>query len=117
MVDVNAEIEKSLKNVDCEAVYYYPENFDKLPIISYYQLTERPAFAADNAEMIQCGTAVVDIWSDVAPETGEISTKVNNAMVTDGWAREFSMDVKPDGKPGEDYVYHRTMRFSKIFNV
>ena len=117
MIDVNKEAEKSLSKVDCEAVYYYPDDFNTLPVISYYQLTERPSFGYDNIEAIQTGTVVVDVWSNKPSEVGAISLQVNDVMVADGWGREFSRDVNPDGKPGEDYVYHKTMRFSKNLNV
>lgn len=40
MIDINAEAEKSLSDVKCKAVFQYPKNFNNLPIISYYTVTE-----------------------------------------------------------------------------
>lgn len=110
MIDVNAEAKKTLSALNCKITYYYPENFNKLPIVSFYNLTEKPDFSCDNEEAIQGGTVIIDIWADKPSECGEIGIKVNKIMTADNWNREFSMDIKPEGG-----VYHRTMRFSKFF--
>jgi hypothetical protein len=55
MIDINAEAEKSLSDVKCKAVFQYPKNFNNLPIISYYTVTECGGFYADNDESIQDG--------------------------------------------------------------
>ena len=52
MIDINAEAEKSLSDVKCKAVFQYPKNFNNLPIISYYTVTECGGFYADNDESI-----------------------------------------------------------------
>ncbi len=111
MIDVNAEAEKTLSKLDCKIEYYYPEDFNDLPVVSFYNLTETPDFSTDNEEDIQSGTVVVDIWSDTPSDCGSIGLEVNKVMTADGWSREFSRDL---GK--KDGVYHRTMRFTKYFN-
>lgn len=110
MIDVNAEAEKTLSKLDCKVEYYYPEKFNDLPVVSFYNLTERPDFSTDNKEDIQSGTVVVDIWSDKSDECGNIGLKVNKVMTADGWNREFSRDL---GK--QNGIYHKTMRFTKYF--
>lgn len=110
MIDVNAEAEKTLSALNCKITYYYPENFNDLPVVSFYNLTERADFSTDNKEDIQSGTVQIDIWADEPSQCGEISLKVNEVMTEDSWNREFSMDIKPN-----DGVYHRTMRFTKFF--
>lgn len=110
MVDVNAEAEKTLSKLDCKVEYYYPEKFNKLPIVSFYNLTERPGFACDNTESTQNGTVAIDIWADDPQDCGNIGLQVNKLMGDDNWGREFSRDLKP-----ENGVYHRTMRFTKYF--
>ena len=113
MIDVNIEAEKVLSRLGYETVYQYPQKFTSLPVISYYNISEKGAFYADNEECIQSGYVQVDIWSDVPEKCGYISIKVNDAMAEDGWTREMSMDVpKKDEK-----IYHRTMRFQKYFTV
>ena len=55
MIDINAEAEKSLSDVKCKAVFQYPKNFNNLPIISYYTVTECGGFYADNARVFKTG--------------------------------------------------------------
>lgn len=110
MIDVNAAAEKTLSALDCKITYYYPEEFNDLPIVSFYSLTEKPDFSSDNEEDIQSGTVVIDIWTDEPSECGKIALEVNDVMTADNWSREFSRDLPRDGD-----VYHRTMRYSKDF--
>lgn len=112
MIDVNAEAEKTLSKLDCNVEYYYPEKFNDLPVVSFYNLTENSDFSYDNEEVIQSGTVQVDIWADKPDESGEISIQVNDIMTADDWCREFSRDL---GK--QNGIYHKTMRFTKYFNV
>lgn len=110
MVDINAEAEKTLSELPYTLCFYYPEQWNTFPIVSFYNLTESGAFASDNEEDIQKGTVVVDIWALSPSECGKINIEITELMKSDGWCRETSMDV-----PKTDGVYHRTMRFSKIF--
>ena len=50
MIDINAEAEKSLGDVKCKAVFQYPKNFNNLPIISYYTVTECGGFYAERVQ-------------------------------------------------------------------
>lgn len=111
MIDINAEAEETLSGLDCRIEYFYPEKFNELPIVTFYNLTERPDFSSDNEETIQSGTVVIDIWASEPAQCGEIGMKVNELMTSDDWSREFSRDLPPDGSG----VYHRTMRFTKAF--
>lgn len=111
MIDVNAEAEKTLSALDYKITYYYPDDFNSLPVVSFYNLNEKPDFSTDNEEDIQSGTVVVDIWANKPDVCGSIGIEVNNIMIADGWHRELSRDVTPDNSR----VYHRTMRFIKYF--
>lgn len=112
MIDINREVEKSLADIDCKVEYYYPSKFNKLPVVSFYTVSESPDLVQDNEESIQKGTVVVDVWADEPIICGTTSVKVNEVMNADGWVREFSRDIPPEGD-----VFHKTMRFSKIFNL
>ncbi|MCI8404792.1 MAG: hypothetical protein HFE49_07820 [Clostridia bacterium] len=113
MIDVNAEAQKALSGLGCKVVYQYPETFNAMPVISYYNLAEKGAFYADNSECIQDGYIQVDIWSKIPKECADISIMVNSAMERDGWTRELSMDMPKKNEK----VYHRTMRFQKYFTL
>lgn len=110
MVDINAETEKALSVLPYTVCYYYPDNFNKLPVVSFYNLTERGAFSCDDEEAIQRGWVQIDVWADKPSDCGTIAIEVCNVMMGSGWYREMSMDV-----PKSDGVYHRTMRFVKDF--
>ena len=109
MIDVNLEAEKALVQTGYTVVYSYPDNFNDLPVISFYTLTESGSFACDNSEAIQEGCVQVDIWADEPQDCGDIALKVNEVMNANGWVREMSRDVpNPDSR-----VIHKTARFSK----
>ena len=110
MVDVNAEAEKALSSLPYKVCFYYPEQFNKLPVISFYNLSERGSFGYDDSEVISRGWVQVDIWSAAPAECGRIAIKTAGAMLSHGWTREMSMDV-----PKTDGIYHKTIRFVKDF--
>lgn len=113
MIDVNIELEKSLENLSCPLTYQHPEGFNKLPVVSYYNLTEQASMACDNEELLQDGTVQLDIWAKLPSDCGKIAIEINALMTADGWVRQFSMDIpKQDGEK----AYHKTMRYARIFN-
>lgn len=113
MIDINEEAVKSLSKLDCKVVYSYPKVFTGGDVVSYYNLTEKGAFYADNSECVQDGYIQIDVWSAVPKRCFELSQSVNALLTSDGWTREMSMDVPKDS----DKIYHRTMRFQKYFTV
>lgn len=110
MRDINIEVEEVLKKLGYRVVFRYPENFSRLPAISYYTINEETVMAADNAEYIQEVTVQIDIWTRTPCQGGEIAIEINRLMTSDGWTRQNSCDL-----PKENNIYHRTMRFSKAF--
>ncbi len=113
MVDFNSEAEKILSELDCEVVFRHPKRFSRLPAVSFYTLTEKPAMRADNRELIQEGYLQIDIWADKPKTAGDTALTVNELMENAGWLRQFSADVKPE----DDMVYHRSMRFAKSASI
>mgnify|MGYP006876967007 CR=1 FL=1 len=97
----------------CKAVFQYPKNFNNLPIISYYTVTECGGFYADNDESIQDGHIQIDIWAEIPKECSDLSAEVNEVMTKDSWVRRclwtFPKMIKK--------IYHKTMRFQKVFYV
>ncbi len=112
MIDVNLEAEKSLIKTGFNIVFHHPKEKQALPCVSFYTLSEQGSFSSDNTETIQTGRIQVDVWTKKPQDSGEMATKINNIMINDGWVRELSMDV-----PDDSEVYHKTFRFSKIFNL
>ena len=122
MVDINEEIGKALSGLDCTVCYQYPADFNNLPAVSFYNLTERPDFGSDNQEDIQTGWAQLDVWGDYPKDVGSLAIKVHEAMTAAGWVREFSMDIPSATRTRNNIetktdVFHRTMRYVKDFLI
>ena len=124
MIDINAEAENSLSDVKCKAVFQYPKNFNNLPIISYYTVTECGGFYADNDESIQDGHIQIDIWAEIPKECSDLAAEVNEVMTKDSWARTASKNnalwVHNDYMSfyeNDKKIYHKTMRFQKYFTL
>lgn len=112
MVDVNKEVEKVLSSLPYTICFYYPEKFNALPVISFYNLNECGSFGYDDTEVISRGRVQVDVWADSPAECGSIAIETAETMIKYGWMREMSMDV-----PKTDGIYHRTIRFVKDFII
>lgn len=110
MIDINAEAEKALSGISCTLTYYHPENFNSLPVVSFYTLTENDTFSVDNCPEFQRGYIAVDVWAAEAVRCGAIAIEAHSLLAGHGWVREFSRDLPP-----ESGVYHKTMRFVKDF--
>ena len=109
MVDVNRIVRDILNTIDdVKITFYHPEEFNKLPIISYYELTTNTGFSFDNAEQAQRSNVVIDVWGRSAADCSQIAINVDDAMQSEDWKREFSRDLPP-----EDGIYHKNMRFYK----
>lgn len=114
MIDVNVEAEALLKKTGCDVRYQYPQDFASLPVITYYTLSDSAGLTADNAEIVQDACVQADIWAASPKVCGELAIKANAVMEAGGWIRKFSMDQRRvDGES----VYHKTMRFEKLFAV
>ena len=109
MVDVNRIVREILQGIDgVKVTYYHPDTFNKMPVLSYYELTTTTGFCADNAEQAQRSNIVIDVWAKRAADCSRIAIEVDAAMQADNWYREFSRDLPP-----EDGIYHKSMRFYK----
>lgn len=112
MIDINEQLERDLQDIGVDVMYYYPEALKTLPIVTYYNISEKGYASYDNTEAITYGAVQIDIWVRNNPaQTGRIAAKIKECLCNKGWVRETALDVPS----GEDGVYHRTMRFSKIF--
>lgn len=112
MTDINLEIERDLTDIGVNPVFYFPESFNELPAVTFYNLTEKGHFSMDNTEAITYGAVQIDVWDRHGDTVGRLALRITEGLTEKGWAREFAGDMPPD----ESGAYHRTMRFSKIFN-
>lgn len=109
MIDVNIEVRAVLDNLEGITVTYrHPEKFNKLPAVSYYEITTTTGLCYDNKEQAQKSYVAVDVWSGKADKCADFAIKADKLMQDAGWYREFSMDLPPENK-----IYHKSMRFFK----
>ncbi|MBR1444517.1 MAG: hypothetical protein IJ583_13415 [Firmicutes bacterium] len=111
MIDLKRDVYEKLVECGVETVYFYPEDFKNLPVISYYEI--------ENSDSGYCGSEVisdvsfqVDVWAEKALTVSEICMNVDEKMSGIGFRRAFAQDLN------EDSVYRKTMRYSaKVNNV
>ena len=108
MIDANSAVRIILNTLDVKVTYYHPQEFNKLPCISYYELTTTTGMRYDNEEQAQCSNMQIDVWGKGGGEISRIAVDVDRVMQADGWFRELSRDMPP-----ENNIFHKTMRFSK----
>lgn len=112
MIDINKTADEVLAPIREDGIrlcYQYPEDFEKLPAVSFYNLLTSEAFRTDNKEDAQLARIQIDIWALKKTQPGSIAVRINELMQNDGWSRELDRDLPK----GENHVYHRTMRFAK----
>lgn len=109
MIDVNKTVRSILNKIEGVTVtFYHPGTFNKLPVISYYEIGTTGGASWDNTEQAQKSNVVIDIWAKSAAKCAGFAIEVDKLMQTEGWRRDFSCDLPP-----EDKIYHKNIRFSK----
>lgn len=110
MTDINKDVQRVLEALPYTVTFSHPERFNKLPVISFYDIHTGGSFSADNSMQIYTGRVVVDVWAKDPAKAGMISSEITKAMNAGGWWCELNRFAdKTDG------IYHRTMRFGKNF--
>lgn len=104
MYDVKPEVLALLETIpDVNVVGEYPKEFAKLPLISFYELTNDEA-APELPGVLTEVSLQVDVWSKRS--TGGLAQQVNTLMNSIGFRRQTARDVSdPSG------VNRKTMRY------
>lgn len=110
MIDVTKEFQGLLSDVGVSVVYSYPDNFSDLPVISYYELINKPEFIADNKALSQVNKFIVDIWGKNPKELGDIAAQVAENLEQTGYRCAYCMDIP---RRTIDEVFHKSMKFEK----
>lgn len=121
MLDVKKYVYSALKN-DTTLVallgsaskiqFYYPNDFNLLPIVTYQELNQSDNDYFDNAPFSVESTIQIDIW---VAGTGlvPIIQSVDNVMHSLFFNIDFSSDLyEPDTK-----IQHRVMRYRRSFTA
>ena len=77
MYDINLELRDILKQIDgVNVCFAYPDNFNKLPAIAYYTLTDKGSMSYDNTVVTNDTTVQIDIYADYPQTCFELSERV-----------------------------------------
>lgn len=109
MVDVKVEIQEALESIGLDPYIAYPQKWTTLPVVSFYEIAAAQAVLADNIEIAQSSTIVVDVWAKKPKQTFDVGERINAKLQAEGWKRGNAMDLFEL----ETNLHHRNLRFSK----
>jgi hypothetical protein len=91
--------------------YFYPNDFNALPIITYSETNNQNVKWFDNMPWADESTIEIHVWANVS--TTALCKLVDSIMAAGLYTRDFSSDVpEPDVK-----IFHRVMRYRRSFTA
>lgn len=112
MINIKPQILNLLKETGTEVTYFFPQSFAKVPIISYYELSNRTLVKSDGVEYSSEIHIEVDVWAKSSSEVSDIAIKVDDLMLSKGFYRAMAMDLYDQ----ETKIHHKTMRYRGVVN-
>lgn len=110
MINLKPQILKKLKEIsEVEVSYFYPQDWAKLPAISYYEMDNSMASKADDEEYSSNIAIQIDIWAKSSSQCSKLAVQVNEKMEDLEFERTLAVDLFEQ----ETKIYHKTMRFEK----
>lgn len=110
MINMKPQILKKLEEIsDVEVSYFYPQNWAKLPAISYYEMDNSVASKADDEEYSSNIAIQIDVWAKSSSECSKLAIQINEKMEDLEFERTLALDLFEQ----ETKIYHKTMRFEK----
>jgi hypothetical protein len=99
-----------LEAITPNAYYYYPEDWGRLPAISYYEIDNRPETMADDREYTTGVEYVVDIWAKRIDQMLGLAERVDRELTAIGLIRSFTTELyEPETK-----IRHKPMRYRGV---
>lgn len=110
MINLKPQILKKLEGISgVEVSYFYPQDWARLPAISYYEMDNSTAGKADDEEYSSNIAIQIDIWAKSSSECSNLAIQVNKRMTELDFERTLALDLFEQ----ETKIYHKTMRFEK----
>lgn len=110
MINLKPQILKKLEEIsDVEVSFFYPQNWAKLPAISYYEMDNSVASKADDEEYSSNIAIQIDVWAKSSSECSKLAVQINEKMEDLEFERTLALDLFEQ----ETKIYHKTMRFEK----
>lgn len=112
MLNVKPDVLSALKTIEelKDVFISFPDDFTKLPCASYYEALNSIAEDADDDEYLSEIIFVIDIWGETSSITSALAIKVDAAMKTISFRREFSADIDDS----QSSIRHKSMRYRLI---
>lgn len=111
MENIKAHVQSILEEIQgVNVCFFYPNDFKKLPIISFYENATKDGRSWDNVVTSKDCIIQVDVWASKYTQADAISFKVDEIMQADGWNCQLMSDIP---RKDEKEPYHRTMRYRK----
>lgn len=110
MKNIKPQILKKLKEIsDVEVSYFYPQNWSKLPAVSYYEMENSVASRADDGEYSSNIAVQIDIWAKTPSKCSSLAIQANKKMEELEFIRTLAVDLFEQ----ETKIYHKSIRFEK----
>lgn len=112
MFDIGLELRDILKQIDGVSVCFaYPDNFNKLPAITYYTLTDKGSMSYDNTVVTNDTTVQIDIYADYPQTCFELSERVYKLLTDNEYYHENDNGRTPI--PTRKSIKHRDNEFNE----
>lgn len=111
MINIKPLILELLKQTGVDVTFIFPQNTTKLPLISYYELSNIVAVKTDGKEYSSEIHLQMDIWGRTPSEVSEIVLQVDDLMSQICFVREMAVDLYESEK-----VHRKSMRFRGVVN-
>lgn len=113
MINIKSNVYSALNAITAvsdRVYFFYPESFQTLPCVSYYEITNRETARVDDEEYASEIEIVVDIYDNSSSTLSSIAISVNTAMQGLGFKRTASRDMYEQ----DTGIYHKNMKFTQV---
>jgi hypothetical protein len=109
MIDLSSPVANALEAICSNVFFYYPDDFETLPAISYF---DNGNSSNDNSDLLTKVSFQIDVWSLTVPDCKTITAAADTAMRGLGFRRTFSQPI-----PDPSGYRHQSMKYQGTFNA
>ena len=107
MITLTARIAELLDGLDAAVFYFYPQNWLRLPAVSWRESGNRELARADGQPHLAELTYAVDIWSESPAQNEALCAAIDGRMAAARLRRDYMADLF-DARTG---FHHRSLRY------
>lgn len=115
MQNIKASVVSALKTatalytlISDRIYFHYPNNFNTLPCVSYFELNNAGNLFADDAELGSEIILQIDVWSNNSTST--IAQAIDTIMVNEEFVRISSVDLFEN----DTKIHHKSMKYQAM---